>query len=196
MIDCKLNFLIGGAEYGVISDSTRVIRLEGNLTRLLPHPGQPIDVIGRLIPHFNGEQWDVSEEVFESIETRSYPDDEYDPDKYVEQPDKAAFLALYKGKCVGYIRVAKRWNGNGFIEDVTVDRAFRGCGIGRRLMDAAVRWSKETGLSGISLETQDWNLPACRFYLRYGFELGGVDTRVYTGPYAGEKALYFYLKTK
>lgn len=39
--------------------------------------------------------------------------------------------------------MSKRWNGNGFIEDVTVDRAFRGCGIGRRLMDAAVRWERK-----------------------------------------------------
>ncbi len=39
---------------------------------MLQHPGQPIDMIGRLIPHFNGEQWDVSEEVFERAETRSW----------------------------------------------------------------------------------------------------------------------------
>ena len=47
--------------------------------------------MGKLIPQFNGEQWDVSEEVFERAETRSYPDE------YVEQPEKLLFLLCTKG---------------------------------------------------------------------------------------------------
>lgn len=62
------------------------------------------------------------------------------------------------------------------------------------LIDAALSWGRESGLYGVSLETQDWNLLACRFYLGYGFRLGGVDRLLYAaGPYREETALFFYL---
>jgi len=63
-------------------------------------------------------------------------------------------------------------------------------------MDEAVRWGQEKGLYGVSVETQDWNLLACRFYLKYGYRLGGLDCSVYDAleqPYKGGSALYFYL---
>jgi streptothricin acetyltransferase len=61
-------------------------------------------------------------------------------------------------------------------------------------MDAAVGWARERGLHGVSLETQDNNLVACRFYLKYGFRLGGADCLVYDAFEAvrNEIALYFY----
>jgi len=62
------------------------------------------------------------------------------------------------------------------------------------LMDAAINWGKENGCHGISLETQDNNLLACRFYLKYGFKLGGIDRHSYDAfPNREETALYFYL---
>jgi streptothricin acetyltransferase len=62
------------------------------------------------------------------------------------------------------------------------------------LMDAAVNWGRENGLHGVSLETQDNNLFACRFYIKYGFKLGGADRRVYDAfTNREETALYFYL---
>ena len=61
-------------------------------------------------------------------------------------------------------------------------------------MNAAVNWGNENGYYGISLETQDNNLLACRFYLKYGFRLGGIDRYSYDAfPNRGETALYFYL---
>ena len=53
----------------------------------------------------------------------------------------------------------------------------------------------DKGLHGVSLETQDDNLAACRLYLKYGFQLGGIDRRVYDTSelYRRETALYFYL---
>ena len=47
-------------------------------------------------------------------------------------------------------------------------------------MDAALAWGRAQGLYGAALETQDWNLKACRFYIKSGFELGSVDTVSYT----------------
>lgn len=62
-------------------------------------------------------------------------------------------------------------------------------------MDAAFMWAKGKGLKGVSLETQDNNVLAIRFYLKYGFKLGGIDSMCYTDShYLGETALYFYAK--
>jgi ribosomal protein S18 acetylase RimI-like enzyme len=43
------------------------------------------------------------------------------------------------------------------------------------------------------LETQDTNLAACRFYKKYGFILGGVDTMLYRNfENKDQKALFWY----
>jgi len=63
-------------------------------------------------------------------------------------------------------------------------------------MDEAVRWTTEIGLSTIRLETQNTNVPACRFYERYGFKLGGYDQYLYDAIEKQEKkeiALFYYL---
>jgi len=43
------------------------------------------------------------------------------------------------------------------------------------------------------LETQDVNLLACRFYLKNNFEIGAVDTKLYSNSkFKDETALFFY----
>jgi streptothricin acetyltransferase len=62
-------------------------------------------------------------------------------------------------------------------------------------MDLAVAWAKAQGLAGLTLETQSNNVPACRFYSRYGFTLGGYDRLLYRAldRDTREVALYWYL---
>lgn len=38
---------------------------------------------------------------------------------------------------------------------------------------------ERTGLPAVRLETQSSNVPACLFYERYGFKLGGFDRYLY-----------------
>jgi ribosomal protein S18 acetylase RimI-like enzyme len=171
-----------------------IVQFDKTMLHLLPRRQQPFDIIGKLIPTYNGVKWNIEEELHNKRTEKTYPDDSFNPIEYIDNPDQAAFLAMLDDECVGSIRVCKRWNGNAFIDDLAIDRLHRGQGLGRKLMDAAVQWGKERGLYGVSLETQDNNLLACRFYLKYGFRLGGIDTKVYTHPlYKGETALYFYL---
>jgi ribosomal protein S18 acetylase RimI-like enzyme len=64
-------------------------------------------------------------------------------------------------------------------------------------MNKALEWTKENNLKGIMLETQDVNLNACKFYIRYGFKLGGVDTMLYSNfDTANQKALFWYYLIK
>lgn len=172
-----------------------IVRYDRSRLSLLPHPQEPLMVIGRLVPSYDGSQWKTTEELFESPIEKKYADDSFNPTDYIDNPHQAAFLALLGGHCIGSIRVCRRWNRNAFIDDLAVDYAHRGHGVGTLLMDAAVGWGRENKLRGVSLETQDWNLLACRFYLKYGFTLGGADSHVYDElpPSRGETALYFYL---
>ena len=65
------------------------------------------------------------------------------------------------------------------------------------LMEQACAWAKAQGLKGLSLETQDNNVAACRFYAAIGMELGGVNTKLYRQfdrPYSEETALFWYLE--
>lgn len=171
-----------------------IVQFDKTMLHLLPRPQQPFDIIGRLVPTYDGTEWKTAEQLINTKKEKTYPDDSFNSLEYIENPEQSAFLAMLNDECVGSIRVCKRWNGNAFIDDLAIDCAHRGHGVGSMLMDAAVQWGKEKGLVGVSLETQDSNLIACRFYLKYGFKLGGIDTKVYTHPfYRGETALYFYL---
>lgn len=173
---------------------TTIVRLTQDTAHLLPHANQPFPVIGRLIPQYDGLSWRVTEALYGHATEKTYPDAPCDPNQYVDSANEAAFLALRGGERVGSLLVCRRWNGMAFIDDLKVDAKHRHAGIGRALIRAAVAWGHERGLSGLSLETQDTNLIACRFFMRCGFELCGIDTRAYTAPeHRGETALYFYL---
>ena len=65
------------------------------------------------------------------------------------------------------------------IWDLRVAAAFRGQGVGARLIDAAEEWARSHACRELKVETQNINLPACRFYARCGFELSAVNRRAY-----------------
>lgn len=63
--------------------------------------------------------------------------------------------------------------------DLRVRPDYRGRGVGRKLFASALRWSKERECRLLKVETQNTNVPACRFYLRQGCELGAIDRFAY-----------------
>jgi GNAT superfamily N-acetyltransferase len=65
--------------------------------------------------------------------------------------------------------------------DIRVDPAHRGFGVGTALLAAAEAWAAPRGAEWLEVETQNINVPACRFYERNGFVLRAVDPFAYPG---------------
>ncbi len=63
--------------------------------------------------------------------------------------------------------------------DIRVQPEVRGQGVGAKLFQRAVDWSKNKGCRLLKVETQNINVAACRFYLRQGCELGAVNRFAY-----------------
>ena len=126
---------------------------------------------------------------------KQYVFDEKDHPSYISNPNKTFILHMWIGQLAGQIGVIKYWNAYAWIDDFVVDLHFRRLGVGRALMQRVVNWAKVRHLPGIMLETQDINVPACRFYENFGFRLHGFDTYLYKGldPNTDEIALYWYL---
>ena len=130
---------------------------------------------------------------------KRYPTEQFDWNTFIDNPDKALYLAYVDGQLAsqlaGQIILWKNWNHYGYIEDIAVDVNFRHQGIGRRLIEQAITWARERGLPGLMLETQNNNLAACRLYESCGFHLGGFDQELYRAidPDTTEIALYWYL---
>jgi streptothricin acetyltransferase len=114
---------------------------------------------------------------------------------YVGRHGKAAFLARDAGRPAGLVTLSRSWNGFALIDEILVDAAARRSGVGRVLIAAAVDWARSHDLAGVTLETQNTNVAACRFYQRCGFVLGGWDRFLYQAidPGTDEIALYWYL---
>jgi len=65
------------------------------------------------------------------------------------------------------------------IWDLRVHPDLRRSGIGNRLFARAAEWARDRGCSQLVVETQDINVPACRFYARQGCELNAVNRDAY-----------------
>lgn len=126
---------------------------------------------------------------------KHYPPEQSEYSSYLNDPDKAIFFAYIDEELAGQIRVLKYWNAYAYIDDLAVAPGFRQRGVGRALLQRAKEWAVEKDCPGLMLETQDINVPACRLYQSFGFELGGFDRLLYRGldPATHEIALYWYL---
>lgn len=97
--------------------------------------------------------------------------DEFTRAGFGDQPVWKAFLAETDGKIVGfalyYIRFST-WKGcRLYLEDLYVDDAYRGLGIGGRLLDTIIAEAREKSLGGIIWQVLEWNTPAIEFYKKY-----------------------------
>lgn len=76
---------------------------------------------------------------------------------------------------------------NFLIEVVWVDKAARGTGLGRQLMQQAEEQAKQRGCLAAQLDTLSFQAP--QFYQKLGFEVVGT-----VPEFAGSPARYFMLK--
>lgn len=171
-----------------------IVRMAESNMKDYNKPNEGFMVTGRILPSYENGLWTYTEEDFAEAYAKRYEDEQIAV-AYTEDESKAVFLFYNGEKCTGRIRLRANWNGYAMVEDIAVAGSRRQQGIGRRLMDQAVQWAQQHKLAGLMLETQDVNVAACRFYARYGFEIGGVDNRLYSNfPAAGEQAIFWYYK--
>ena len=63
--------------------------------------------------------------------------------------------------------------------DLRVALEYRGEGIGNQLFSAALNWAKIRNCRLFKVETQNINVPACRFYASQGCHLGAFNLHAY-----------------
>lgn len=63
--------------------------------------------------------------------------------------------------------------------DIRVSPQERGRGVGPALFRAAEAWAASRGCRQMKIETQNINVPACRFYARQGCVLGAINRFAY-----------------
>lgn len=87
------------------------------------------------------------------------------------------------------------WRDLAVLWDIRVSPEHRGRGIGTAIFHQAADWSRSHGYRQMKIETQNTNVPACRFYRKMGCTLGTVNRFAYAGSpsVAGEVQLLWYL---
>lgn len=171
---------------------TRIVELTPERLSDMNRANEPFEIIGRVCPSLSDGQWTYAETMDDAPSEKLYPVDDVDYSAYIGSPDRIVYLAYDGEACVGQIVLRRDWNGCAFIEDIAVAKAARGRGVGSALMRTAESWARQSGLRGLALETQDTNVWACRFYIKQGFRLGGVNTELYRALGSRETALFWY----
>lgn len=88
--------------------------------------------------------------------------------------------------CGGRADMAVLW-------DIRVDRNHRRHSIGSQLLRRCADWAKENGYKVLGIETQNVNVPACRFYARQGCELAEIRITAECAEVAHEAMLIWHL---
>ncbi len=112
-----------------------------------------------------------------SIETDFVPDEEKQQrglKQLLDTPGTRILVAEEQGVVVGMatlqILVSTAEGGSvGLVEDVVVDREWRGKGIGSALLENLTWWAEKLGLSRLQLAMDSENGAALRFYKRNGW---------------------------
>lgn len=166
--------------------------LEEKSIRIVNAANEPFPVIGKILPSFFKGAWSYEEQLYENKLETSFPDDQLNWKEYIGSEMKVVFLAFHAEECIGQIRLVKDWNRFAYIENIAVRKNFRKSGVGHLLLEVAKTWARDNSLIGLSLEAQNDNVIACRFYEKEGFVLGGADTlKQYANPNI-DITLYWY----
>ena len=89
----------------------------------------------------------------------------------------AIFVAESDGKVVGHtiVRISKSppiyvYNRKVYVDELVVDKKYRGKGVGKKLLKQAEKWGKKKGLSLFSLHVAIKNKNAISLYKKFGLK--------------------------
>lgn len=116
----------------------------------------------------------------------------------------AFFLAYAKNRPIGGAAVAFHTPGVNMLVnrkdlavlwDIRIHPDFRRRGVGTALFRHSVEWAQGKGCTQLKIETQNVNVPACKFYAKQGCHLGEIDRYAYAGhdQVADEIMLIWYI---
>ena len=91
-------------------------------------------------------------------------------DKYLKRNPVTSFVALDNGKLIGMI-MAGHDGRRGFIHHMLVSAEYRGQGIGRRLVESAMKALDDEGINKVALLVATNNDQGNKFWERMGFTL-------------------------
>jgi GNAT superfamily N-acetyltransferase len=91
------------------------------------------------------------------------------PQKHILCPGGEIFMALLDGEMVGCVALIKMSDTTMELAKMAVDENYRGQGIGRSLIAAAIDWARRRGLHRLYLETNHTLTPAIKLYRSMGF---------------------------
>ncbi len=100
----------------------------------------------------------------------------------------AFFMAFDNNSPIGAATVVSRTPNIHLLEDrddisvlwdIRVDDKYKRKGVGTKLFDMSVKWSKSKELKQMKIECQNNNVQGCKFYHRQGAVLGKIDEYAY-----------------
>jgi len=157
-------------------------------------PNEAFPLFGRMIPSYVNGKWDYEIQYFpeEEVTDMCFPDENYD---FESMKEEHIFVGAYEdGKCIGLAILKHYFLKYLYLYDLKVNSDYRGKGVGKKLIEKAKELATANGYRGVYTIGQDNNLAACRFYIKAGFVIGGLDTNVYKGTSQEGKAdIIFYL---
>jgi GNAT superfamily N-acetyltransferase len=111
------------------------------------------------------------------------------------------FLAFDGTDSVGAATVAFRSPGVSMLDgrtdlavlwDLRVHPDRRRDGVGGRLLERVVGWARQHNCKQLQIETQNNNVPACRFYASHGCHLGAIVRYAYQEPQVAHEAMLLW----
>ncbi|HUF02843.1 MAG TPA: bifunctional helix-turn-helix transcriptional regulator/GNAT family N-acetyltransferase [Aridibacter sp.] len=93
-----------------------------------------------------------------------------DPKSYIVDHGGEILFALIEEKVVGTVALIEMGNGSFELAKMAVDSGYRGFGIGEKLMDASIEYSRNAGKERIILESNTKQIPAISLYKKAGFK--------------------------
>ncbi len=128
-----------------------------------------------------GKNMDYHAKIIRSLKLRTNSEVKENYKKYflevLRNVNKRVYVADSEGELIGYIegvvrRGTKymRYSKEASIRDFFVDKKYRKEGVGRELTDALIKWFKEKKVERIALSVNSENIPAIKFYEKYGFK--------------------------
>ncbi|MFD1431277.1 GNAT family N-acetyltransferase [Lacticaseibacillus yichunensis] len=155
-------------------------------------PNQPFKLFGHFIVTRDEAGWQHHEVLDAHVREQTFPEENY---QLADIDAKGFAIGAFAGdECVALATFENRWTKYTYLADLKVNVPQRRLGLAHQLMDFARPFAQAAGARGFCTVAQGSNLAANRFYLNYGFHIGGFNTNDYFHTRArGETDIYYYL---